>query len=775
MDEVRDMSLRQATAGLTAPGSTLGHGQRSTSSRGQSADSRRHGARDRSRNIPGDERRTRRRSESRQRQVEHQSSLRSLLGSSEMSERDIQREIEEFARQIQEEGLLDGLDLDNIDLTRDDELSRRVTEAYRRRQRERARGEPSRRNNNNHNGQNGASRSVEAGRSDSRLRAPDNGHRSRNSSRSTTGSAHSDDRSRPPPANSSLEAPALTSRPRRRTASGGRSSTTPITPSAVEARPAARSQTDLPIRTRASDAAAAAREGFGQRRTSSNPQMLSSPSVQPEETNTAAAGNNASFASRATQLNVDATPSTPVTEEHHAPGHSPRHHAPVELAIVHSAAASPLGIPSGKPGHQRTRSQLYPEPSIACSRCHKPHIEYDLHYNCATCSGGQWNICIDCYRAGKGCQYWFGFGYGAWKKWERKRQQEGDSLEKPHMFTACRYLPPPSTPGGADGRKTLTTDDPQSRLQTGTFCARCFTWTNDCYWRCDVCNEGDWGFCNNCVNQGKSCTHLLLPLTHEASQASERPQSPRSPGRPPASFIYTGPQASNVGPFKPLSFKTQCDVCHDPISPSHVRYHCFSCSSALLPESRPGDYEICSSCYNSLVSRGQISAENGHSGWRRCLNGHRMAVIGFTGGKIGLWRFVERDIVGGHVLRSESHGNSPDQNGEPFQKWSWEQGGDQRERLVTNDVSATAPPTDGGIIFSQSFPPDGGVGKHATARWAWYPKPGSNDELLFPKGAEIREIADVNGEWFFGTYMGAKGLFPAPYVQRGPRQSGDGR
>ena len=38
-------------------------------------------------------------------------------------------------------------------------------------------------------------------------------------------------------------------------------------------------------------------------------------------------------------------------------------------------------------------------------------------------------------------------------------------------------------------------------------------------------------------------------------------------------------------------------------------------------------------------------------------------------------------------------------------------------------------------------------------------------ELAFPRGAEVRECVDVNTDWFFGAYMGKKGLFPAPYVR----------
>ncbi|KAK2592472.1 hypothetical protein QQS21_009817 [Conoideocrella luteorostrata] len=785
MNEVREMSLRDATPGQTSLASSRRHRQgrsvdaRPMSNRHQNSESRRRVAGDAanpshsedssrqgSDNSAGErDRRRTRRSNSRQRQVEHQTSLRSLIGSTEMSERDIEREIEDFARQIQEEGLLDGLDLDNIDLTRDDELSRRLTEAYRRRQRERTRNESSQRNIANSN--TAASRSPDTIQPETRLRTSENGSRSRAGSRSTNGNALVDDWSRPPLAavSANLEVRDYTWRPRRRTASGGRSATTPLFPSMGDARLATQSQTNPVIRSQTSDPAAP-RQSFSESRSASSQSVPVSSRTVGEVPSTST-GNNASFASRVPQWNPNATHSpTAMSAPEPAPSQPSKLHLPTELAIVHSAVSTPLSSPTASSGHRRTRSQLYPEPSISCSRCNKQHIEYELHYNCPTCAGGQWNICLDCYRSGKGCQYWFGFGYGAWSKWEKMQQQGEESLAMPHMLTASRYLAPPSTPGGADGRRTLTTDAPSGRLETGTFCARCFACTNDCYWRCDVCNEGDWGFCNDCVNQGRSCTHMLLPLTHEAQQETGRPRSPRSPGRPPTATIYTGPQAENIGSFKPLIFRTRCDVCQDPIPPSHVRYHCFSCTSALVPDAPPGDYDICSPCYNNLVLRSQISSENGHSGWRRCLNGHRMVVIGFTEGRIGQWRFIERDIAGGRVLRSESF-DSPEHGPQELQKWSWRKGHDKWERLVTRDVSATAPVTVGSNSFVQTFPPDGGVGLKANSRWAWYPQAGSEDELLFPKGAEIQEIEDVNGDWFFGTYMGAKGLFPAPYVRLG--------
>ena len=51
--------------------------------------------------------------------------------------------------------------------------------------------------------------------------------------------------------------------------------------------------------------------------------------------------------------------------------------------------------------------------------------------------------------------------------------------------------------------------------------------------------------------------------------------------------------------------------------------------------------------------------------------------------------------------------------------------------------------------------------------WSYYPEEGEGGkgELLFPKGAEVREVEDINEEWYFGVYAGEKGLFPAQYVR----------
>ncbi|KAH9825809.1 Src-like 3 domains [Teratosphaeria destructans] len=70
-------------------------------------------------------------------QIEHQPSLRSLLSNaSPVDSHDVQQDI---LQSIYSEGLLDGVDLDNLTTEQEEELTERIAEAYRRRQRRRDR------------------------------------------------------------------------------------------------------------------------------------------------------------------------------------------------------------------------------------------------------------------------------------------------------------------------------------------------------------------------------------------------------------------------------------------------------------------------------------------------------------------------------------------------------------------------------------------------------------------------------------------------------------
>ncbi|KAF1981127.1 hypothetical protein K402DRAFT_343049 [Aulographum hederae CBS 113979] len=684
------------------------------------------------------------------RQVEHQSSLRSLIGGSDSDSRDIE---EEIMRQILEEGLLDGLDLENIDVSQEDEISERIAEAYRRRrERDTARST-------------GTEMQPRIVGSSQRAREDSDDRRRRQPPRQDPTATSSTGPSRPP-----VSRPHLFESIHPDPGRQGRSSSqgTDGRPSRAElrnsltstsSRPGAQSATDLTETTASSRAIISERRRISrQERSITDPEMAQTLAEQAHQNvqTRAGASNHASragsFPQESSRPSGLAMSSAVGARSSRRTGSASSERPPrPSNSSNHSLVTLPDPGPSGsRPSNSSTPAApvrpppLFSEPSINCSRCEKQHIEYEVHYNCQRCNDGAYNICLSCYRSGKGCLHWFGFGNLAWIVYERKAPPEGypPNYETPHILTGHRYLPPTEPLSQATDNETvrsLSAEDPAKRLESGVFCDICQNFANSCYWKCDACNDGAWGFCNDCVNQGRHCTHPLLPLAHKSAETTQVPRHHRrdlsaqehngSDLTPPTAHTSTPPltpkSASMIrGPapiivanttFRALTFSAACDICTYPIPPSHTRFHCPRCNN--------GDYDICTSCYYRLVSDGRIGYENGYKGWRRCLQGHRMVVVGFEDRDGGQRRVVTQDLVGGLALKDE----------------------------------------DGVDLQAARFPPDGGEGDRLVMIWSYYPTDGVTDELMFPRGAEIREAYNINGDWFWGCYAGAKGLFPGNY------------
>ncbi|GAB7335447.1 hypothetical protein MBLNU13_g07812t1 [Cladosporium sp. NU13] len=283
----------------------------------------------------------------------------------------------------------------------------------------------------------------------------------------------------------------------------------------------------------------------------------------------------------------------------------------------------------------------------------------------------------------------------AWNKYKRAEPPEGYPAdhEQPHVLAARRYLRP-------------STSGQRYHIEEGAFCEQCHTFTDASYWHCYICLEGAWGYCASCLNQGQHCTHPLLPVGRKGINAEQASSSTINlPHLPENSYV-------------PLPVRQDCDVCHYPIAPINSRFHCNTCNE--------GDYDVCNECYYGLVATGKISHANGPNGWRRCLQKHRMAVVGFQDTpEGGQQRIIVRDVVGGLALKED-------------------------------EASASAP-------ASQQLPPDGGVGLRCLAGWNRFVP--EQDELDFPKNAEIKEAEQLNEDWFWGVYAGKKGVFPGNHVR----------
>lgn len=703
MDEVRAMSMADIDPAVAANrrahrtarredgrrNDQSSHSRHTESSRRRERSSRRTGQQARNADV------RLREQETDERHVEHQPSLRSLLSESGPDSLEVQ---EEIMQSILASGVLEGIDIDYLTPEQEEALTERIAEAYRRR-RHRHRDQSSHHERRIRAGS--EPRPASSGAADHR-------HRTRGESNAAPSSQS---RTRPPMSRphllsqSNLEPPRSHQRSTSATSASSQRShrsanrTNGPTPAIM---PAARSATDLSStphsedsqrerRRRPSSAHRSVTDPDGSRqmirahrtRTSSGTQRASGETgrgiVHPLEAVRRQAG-----VTNISSSSLVASPLVPDLSDPLDRPFSAANFAPEAVVQSDATISSTLG-------------SNFEVPEVACDRCAKSNIQHDLHYHCAKCSEGGFDLCLDCYRAGRGCYHWFGFGYAAWNKYKRAEPSEGYPAdhERPHILTARKYSRP------------STSGQQRSHIEEGAFCERCYTFTDASYWHCYICLEGAWGYCASCLNQGQHCTHPLLPVAHKNAVTVETEQAPNStinlPHLPENSYVS-------------LPIRQDCDICHYPIAPTNTRFHCNTCNE--------GDYDVCNECYYGLIATGKIPQSNGPNGWRRCLQNHRMAIIGFQDtAEGGQQRLVVRDVVGGLALKED-------------------------------EASAQA---------SQQLPPDGGVGLRCLTLWNRFVP--EQDELAFPKNAEIREAEQVNEDWFWGVYAGQKGLFPGNHVR----------
>ncbi|KAF1917438.1 hypothetical protein BDU57DRAFT_446265 [Ampelomyces quisqualis] len=701
------------------------------------------------------------------RAIEHQSSLRSLLSSSEIDSDDVD---EDLVRQVLEELVAEGVDLSQIGPSQEEEITERIAEAVRRRQSERhAERQRERRERRERLAREGLT-SASATSLPQPLRSPpardDEAARPRPHTRTESGASTPQTATGPPISRPGLIDAANRGRrgQHQRSSSQGSSSSArraerPAALSVSSARPSY-SEAERPS---TSDSAPAAR-----RRQSDQGQRAGVEARQQFRNSLQTTTSPTSSSVRALGLNMPGSDSP--TSSANSRQRASSNHGTIPMVSAPAFPRSTTDPAANEPRSRQVSSStitaptLYTEPHISCKHCGKDHIEHELHYHCSQCDSKKYNLCHRCYRAGKGCKHWFGFGWTAWARYERDRPKGGypPGYEQPHILTGHRYRTPitPLTESATPPHVLMSEDDPAHRLEEGVFCDSCKAFANACYWKCDFCNEGDWGFCNDCVNQGRHCTHPLLPVAHQVRSSTTpatnttptsstftttlTPHAPESTSRTPKSASFSrSPTSHPIAnlPFCPLNFTTLCNICHLSIPPSNTRYHCLTCNA--------GDYDICMACYHKLNVSGRLSKEDGLNGWRKCQRGHRMVVIGFEDRDGGQRRMVVRDLVGGYTLKIDQH------DAAQRREWKW--------RDYDGNVRNYRPQL-GAAIPAQRFPPDGGVGMTLKAKWSYWPEDGVKDELGFPRHAEIREVEDINGDWYWGVYAGVTGLLPAGFV-----------
>jgi len=618
----------------------------------------------------------------RERQIVPQTSLRSLMSSSESGVgTGDSLEAEQILQQIIEEGLLEGFDLHNLSAAQEDALSERIAEAYRQRQRVRGAQSshiPSREGATRQSGRNPDRTRVRERQQEAERRHHQRSHSAQGSSITESRPGMNSEERRPPASRIRLldDDPASTAQ-RRRASDNQRRGPSP-TPRSHRLDPAdtvhsaTRSATDLSERSRPSDNSRVTRPRHQAeaRRTISEVEQASSASARwgsvasvddirpsigdlPHSDNRghSTSKDGTSPVSTATTSNARPRTGAAIVD---SPAGSPRVSSQPTAVLPPTASVAGLPPMTDLP----FRNALHPsEPLITCALCFRPNIQYDLHKHCSLCSS---NICLRCYRTVPssilGCTT-----DTIAESAPHISAPSSPSRGLAHSLSSRKYLRPDDTehlltstaPRPAANGPAIS--DSSSRLQEGKFCDLCHSFANICYWSCDTCNKGDWGYCNSCINSHHCCTHALLPLAHKSYapktptlQKGANPESGvitltpsnlnadvlptttkiTTRSRPSTSSSTLSTTTTTDRDFVPLTFTTHCDICTYPIPPSHTRFHCPSHPSPSDPSNNTtttitttptiGDYDICTPCYTSLIKLRKIRREDGPNGWRKC-------------------------------------------------------------------------------------------------------------------------------------------------------------
>ncbi|KAI9665185.1 MAG: hypothetical protein M1831_002195 [Alyxoria varia] len=630
--------------------------------------------------------------------LSHQSSLRSLISSGDANSQGME---EEITRLLIEEGLLDGIDMENLQPEQEEEISDMIAHAYRRRLRQRSREPRDRSRHSTERPRSG--RTPERPPSHNAAASHGGGEVASNQSRASVISTTSTGSSlQPPEANSNSRPPPSTYANRHSARSGVGD---------ARSRSAARSSTDLGERPRSREAQQRGpRHMEYEHRRSTDPENLSVTQEWRRGGNTATPIPR-SGEDRPNQYQVDQQ-----TSAHQSP--------PARVATPINPVPAP------------------PQPFVSCDRCGATHIEHQVHYCCEKCapheSGGTYDLCSRCYRQGQGCLHWYGFGKAAWTNFRRSAPsaRNTDHLEPPHILRGQRYVAS-EHPGAG----------PQ--LERGVFCDICDSNANSCYWHCGYCNEGEWGFCHNCVNSGHHCSHPL-----QSFQVYEYATG-RSRGGHTGGDRDSTAAATELA-WIPIHPPTTCNSCRLPVADYHVRLHC--------PECEGGDYDLCQSCYQNLQAEGRIAPQDGLEGSRRCPTGHRMLLIGFEnmenrrhrivlGGPVGGWSMDEtvEDPNKSHVWHWSDE-SSMQQRKIPSKATTASSEQQQHQQNTTNAQQQAAAPAS--------------TNAAVCALWQFFPGDDVKMALSFPKHAVIEEVTDINGDWWQGVYCRRFGCFPAAYTRR---------